>query len=287
MRAILVSFCLFVSVHVSQAASVSHQVPYYGEKFYSDLSSGLSNTKLRDALRSVLESYHQAKSGDFDTISNSCGGKNCYTHVSLGYDLARIHLMGSISLINHNDGTYAVHDVYCDVDKDERDFKGGQSPGPNRVPDASVLNTEHTWPQSRFGGRFGKNMQKSDLHHLYPADNQMNSIRGNNPFGEVQNNEKPLKCSASRFGKSVASRGVEVFEPPRNHRGNVARALFYFSVRYEMPIDSAQETVLRKWHQEDPIDEEETYRNEAIHRVQGNRNPFIDHPEFVDMIADF
>ena len=63
--------------------------------------------------------------------------------------------------------------------------------------------------------------------------------------------------------------------------------MFYFSTVYEMPIDPEQESTLRKWHKEDHVDANEIARNDAIEALQHNRNPYIDHPEYVDQINDF
>lgn len=285
MKSAIVLCLLTCLSSLSFAAPVSHTIPYYGDEFYNELASGVSGNDLKDILNTVMRSYHQAQKGQPDQIVRGCEGQGCYTHVSLGYDRARILMMGVYYLVQTNNG-YSIHDVYCDDEKTTQDFPNGNGPAPRVIPDGNILNTEHTWPQSRFTGRFDVRMQKSDLHHLYPADNAMNSARGNNPFGEVVRDSKILKCRVSRTGKS-ASGSEEVFEPPQDHKGNVARALFYFSVRYELPIDEKQEAVLRKWNKEDPVDEEEVRRNDFIQSVQGNRNPFIDYPELADRISNF
>lgn len=270
----------------AMAAPASQTIPYYGDQFYRDLSSGVGNDDLKESLGTVLRSYHLKTKG-LDQIVESCDGDSCYAHVVLGYDRARIFMMGVYHLIDHGNGEYGIYDVYCDKEKVKSDFRNGYAPAPRQIPDANILNTEHTWPQSRFTGRYPKEMQKSDLHHLYPTDNELNSIRGNNPFGEVTRDSRKLKCPASRTGQGAGSARGEVFEPPRNHRGNVARALFYFSVRYQIPIDEAQEQTLRKWNREDPVDQDEINRNDAVQKVQGNRNPFVDYPELSDRIRDF
>jgi endonuclease I len=89
----------------------------------------------------------------------------------------------------------------------------------------------------------------------------------------------------SALGKNFLNRTA--FEVREAHRGNVARALFYFAVRYDLHIDAAQEETLRLWHVEDTVDDAELKRNDAVEALQHNRNPFIDHPEFVEKIADF
>lgn len=269
----------------AHAASMSEVIPYYGEDFYQDLKVGVANQDLSNRLKVILKSFHTPQSGAMDQITPNCAGAHCYSHTSVGYNTARVFLMGKFYLIKDGNG-YGVKDVYCDRDHMSGDFKSGEAPGPDKVPDSNVINVEHTWPQSRFTGKYRGDMQKSDLHHLFPTDSQMNAIRGNNWFGEVVKDTKVLKCKNVRIGKSSAG-GYDVFEPPREHRGNVARALFYFSIRYDMPIDSVQEAFLRKWNKEDPVDDEELNRNDKIAEVQFNRNPFVDYPELSDKISDF
>lgn len=141
-------------------------------------------------------------------------------------------------------------------------------------PSAAIMNVEHTWPQSQ--GAVG--IAKADLHHLFPADSRANGIRGNLPFGIVDNSEWEeggSKCNGS------------VFEVRSQHRGNVARAKFYFAVRYSKKIAPEEEKVLRGWNAQDPVDDNERKRNDSIENLQHNRNPFIDKPEFVERIADF
>ena len=145
-----------------------------------------------------------------------------------------------------------------------------------KMPSGNIINCEHTWPQSK--GAVGD--AKSDIHHLFPADPDANSKRGSFPFGYVKGNDLKFNEGGSKFDG-------DVFEVRRQHRGNVARAMFYFSTVYEMPIDAEQEATLRKWHKEDPVDANEMARNDAIEALQQNRNPYIDHPEYVEKIADF
>lgn len=270
---------------LAHAALMNEKVPYYGEEFYQELNAGVSDKDLAARLKTVLKAYHTPLKGAPDQITNECAGPKCYVHSSIGYDSARKFLFGSFYLFRDRDG-YGVKDVYCDRNPTGADFKNGSPPGPGVVPDPTVINAEHTWPQSRFTGKYRVDQQKADLHHLFPTDSQMNSIRGNNPFGEVVKDKEVLRCKNVRIGRVDGGNQV-VFEPPREHRGNVARALFYFSTRYDLPIDSKQESFMRKWHREDPVDEEEAVRNQRIYELQNNRNPFIDHPELVDKILDF
>lgn len=285
---IFCSFSIFAhSVQAQQGSLQSVLVPYYGQEFYNDLKSGVQNEDLVEKLKVVLKSYHVKQNNGLDKISNNCQGqKSCYAQISLGYDRARVFLLGGLYLIKNSDG-YAIREVYCGRDYGQSDFGSRQQPGPNQIPDNTILNTEHTWPQSRFSGRYPKDLQKSDLHHLYPTDSQLNAIRGNHTFGEVERDSQQLKCnSGARTGTNTQSRG-EVFEPPQVHKGNVARALFYFSVRYDIQIDPNEEAFLKKWDREDPVDEDEVHRNNEIYKVQGNRNPFIDFPNLAKSISNF
>jgi len=149
----------------------------------------------------------------------------------------------------------------------------------SRVPDHKIMNVEHTWPQSK-GARGDA---KSDLHHLYPTDSKANSRRSSFPFCDVE--EVKWEGQYSKLGYNFKNRMC--FEPPNEHKGNVARALFYFSIKYNMQIDRDEEEVLKRWHELDPVDEKERTRNRKISNHQGNSNAFVEHPEFVDKIANF
>jgi hypothetical protein len=193
----------------------------------------------------------------------------------MDYKDARNAVIGFLHSEVGDGGRYFIRDVYCQKEYTTR--------GPNNG--ASGLNVEHTWPQSLFFGGSERIAMKSDLHHLFPAGTHINGERGNTKFGEVTDHLEPLSCTASRLG--LGAEADLRFEPPDAHKGNVARALFYFAVRYGGQIDADEEAVLRKWNKLDPVDQAERHRNDEIEKLQGNRNPFIDHPEFVDDIADF
>ncbi len=180
-------------------------------------------------------------------------------HVPLGYTTARRTIF--LQVDNH-DGV--VEGVYTGR---REEVSGG-------IPSSDDMNIEHTWPQSH--GAVG--IAKSDLHHLFPTDSKANSIRGNLPFGMVRDPD---------WQQGGSKRGNGVFEVRMKHRGNVARAIFYFSVRYRLSVDDDEEAVLRRWAEEDPVDDAERARNDVIYEIQHNRNPFIDHPEFVKRIEDF
>lgn len=252
---------------------------YYPAEF-KDKMSEVRNDELKYEVFKVLDMKHMTTKSEDILVSNCAQGEGrCYNQKVLGYTAARKVLFGKIHLEQNEQGRFYVRDVYC-----QESFANGV--GPNRIPNHTELNCEHTWPQSKFTGRFPNEMQKSDLHHLYPTDSKANSIRGNHEFGEVENESSDL-CGTSAVGSDVQTGSGHYFEPPAEHKGNVARALFYFSVRYQIPISDRQERTLRQWHNADPVDAEENFRNDEIHTVQGNRNPFVDMPELVGRISDF
>ncbi len=190
-------------------------------------------------------------------------------------------LFGDIDLEKDEKG-YFVKDVYCN-------FKIRNRVGPGRIPANNTMNTEHTWPQSK-GSR--REPFRGDLHHLFPTDSRANSTRGSNPFGEVVGRAVGPNCTASQTGRMIdpetgRTSSKRAYQPPVEHRGNVARAMFYAAGFYKYSISPEEEYYLKKWHFEDPPDQKEIERNDEVQDAQGNRNPYIDFPELVDRIGDF
>lgn len=209
------------------------------------------------------------KSAIYDRIKN---------HRSLGYNGAR-RVMFARTANNFVNGEGLLECVYT-----------GRKVQPTGSTAVGGFNTEHSWPQSMGAG---SEPAKSDLHHLFPVDSHANSVRGNWPFGEPWCAQDPTGASGhcsfgeggSFMGKDAAGRNV--FEVRTSKRGDIARAHFYFSIRYNQRIPQGEETILRAWNTEDPVDAIELQRNAAIQAVQNNRNPFVDRPDFIAKITDF
>jgi len=148
------------------------------------------------------------------------------------------------------------------------------------VPSNDIMNVEHTWCQSWGADTLPA---KSDLNHLFPAITGVNSTRSNYPFGEV------IEVSWSSGGskRGLDGWGTVVFEPRDEHKGDCARALFYFSVRYNMEIEDRMEQVIRGWNWADLPDAKEETRCDRIEQLQDTRNPFVDCPELVDRISNY
>ena len=272
---LLVTFLFFTQLSFALTPS------YYPTQIVEKFESGqVQNDELKDLIYDLLTKYHKRKRGNPDTLGCEPREKDCYKHRFNTYKDARRELFGNLHLTKNQNNKYQIRDVYChkEFTQSTRDIG---SIGPGKIPNHNILNCEHTWPKSRFSSRASKKYQLGDLHHLFPTDSRANSTRSSYDFGYARNGKAPTKnCEPSRFGNKK-------FEPPHEHKGNVARAMFYFSIRYQIKINSHVETVLKQWHTQDPVDEDEVDRNKKIYDIQQNRNPFIDFPELVSLISDF
>lgn len=156
-----------------------------------------------------------------------------------------------------------------DIRKLEQEVQQGQS-------GTSVLNCEHVVPQSWF---HKKDPMKGDLHHLFACDPGCNSIRGNHPYDDFLDYipERLILGIKDGCGKNEGGK----FEPEYG-KGIVARSTLYFLVRYPQTIshELVNISLLLEWHQRFPVSRYELHRNQAIQELQGNRNPFIDYPEY-------
>jgi hypothetical protein len=161
------------------------------------------------------------------------------------------------------------------------------SQDPTQDAFAKGLNTEHTYPQSL--GASG--IARGDLHHLYPSRSDVNDARGNSPFAEIPDNEtqewyyldqKLTSIPASNIDRYSERKG-DLFEPREDHKGDVARAMFYFYTMYKEQADMAnssffeiQRPTLCAWHLLDPVDEKEWQRTWLVAQYQeGKPNPFV------------
>ena len=145
----------------------------------------------------------------------------------------------------------------------------------------STWNREHVWCQSL--GTFTTSNCGSDLHHLRPTDPKLNSTRNNLPFGEVSGS---YKTATSNSGKVGGYYNSTCFEPLDAVKGDVARILLYCYVRWgESNLsDLISTTDLLNWMKQDPVDTYEMGRNDVVQGIQGNRNVFIDYPEYAWLI---
>ncbi len=172
-------------------------------------------------------------------------------------------------------------------------------------------NREHMMPQSSFNSAYP---MYSDLFFVVPTDARINQLRSNYPYGKAGSTVYYNFTNGSKQasnGTPNATYTGRVYEPVDRFKGDVARTLLYFAVRYEgklgsfnyttnaadptkdqNPLDGSEEkayenwyiAMLLSWHQQDPVSQREIDRNNSVFNIQKNRNPFIDHPEWVNAI---
>ena len=239
----------------------------------------------------------------YDIIKNHDDqGYNAIDNFFINFDLDDYYEMDSSILDIYSENPNGVDPYSFTPNSDEC----GQY-----ASEGDCYNKEHIIPQSIFNSN---NPMRGDAHQLFPTDGRVNGFRGNYPMGRVDDNNlisqsgisNPTQ-NGSKLGNNINSgysagySGV-VFEPIDEFKGDVARAHFYFATRYENLISNWNQypmfdgsndqvfeipflNILLEWHNSDPVSQKEIDRNNAIYyQHQSNRNPFVDHPEFVSEI---
>ncbi|WP_130736806.1 endonuclease [Flavobacterium sp. J27] len=224
-------------------------------------------------------------------------------HTDQGYSgLYVTYTTSDIDLYYENDGS--MLDMYTENPTgSECYFTYGinQDDGSGGTAECQKYNREHIIPQSVFSSA---TPMYSDAHFVVPSDKYVNAQRGNLPFGRV-NSATNTYSNGSKRGNNLnsgysAGYSSTVFEPIDEFKGDIARMYFYFITRYENQVanwsydmfngtsdqvlNNTFLNILLTWHNQDPVSQRETDRNNAIYARQNNRNPFIDHPEYVCQI---
>ncbi|MCD4707120.1 MAG: endonuclease [Candidatus Sabulitectum sp.] len=237
---------------------------------YYDPAQGLSGETLQWALHGIIDN-HTVKSYDylwtaFYTTDDRYGNKvwDMYSDIPGGTP-PYLYTLGD----------------------DEGGSAGGEGEGYNR---------EHSWPKSWFGGNVSP--MYTDLFQIVPSDIYVNNRRGNEPYAEVGTTTW-VSQNGSRLGYSITpGYSGKAFEPIDGYKGDFARNYFYMATRYKgedsgwpgsamtdgADLEDWAVDMLMEWHQSDPVSDKELDRNEAVYDIQNNRNPFIDHPEYVQSI---
>ena len=224
------------------------------------------------------------------------------------HNIIKNHTVISYSSLNNkypttdNKGGNIVWDIYSDIPYGTPPYTFSYSVSADQCGNYSgegdCFNKEHSWPQSWFNS--SSIPIYSDLFQVYPTDGYVNNRRSNYPYGEVsiptwtsQNGSKLGPCTFPGYASTV-------FEPIDEYKGDIARSYFYITVRYysegsswpgsDMVTKSELKdwafNMLYQWHINDPVSQKETDRNNAIYGIQHNRNPFIDHPDWVGLILN-
>jgi endonuclease I/chitodextrinase len=220
-------------------------------------------------------------------------------HTDNGYaGLYTTYQSSDIDNFYENDGT--ILDMYSEKPSgtDPYNYTSGstQRCGTYSV-EGDCYNREHIIPQSVFNEA---SPMVSDAHFITPTDGKVNGIRSNYPHGTVASANTTTLNGGKLGSSSVVGYSGTVFEPINEFKGDIARMYFYFATRYENTVgtysysmfDGSSNKVfttaflntLLAWNAQDPVNAREIARNNAIYARQNNRNPYIDHPEYVQAI---
>lgn len=217
-------------------------------------------------------------------------------HRDRGYDaLFTGYQAGDVDRFYENDGS--VLDIYSEnpTGTDPYNYTFSKRCG-NYSGEGSCYNREHIVPQSTLN----RPQQRSDFFQVIPTDGYVNNRRSSFVFGNVQNATWTSQNGSKLGTSSVSGYGGTAFEPIDEFKGDVARILLYFVTRYERDVQNVYFDMfgnqaypgistwalpmLLQWNAQDPVSERERVRNNAGYDFQGNRNPFVDNPNFVNLI---
>lgn len=234
---------------------------------YYNAVAGLSGEPLRTALFNIINNHAEQ---DYATL---------WTH---------------FQSTDNNSGI--VWDMYTDNPSGTTTytFAFGSDQCGNYNAEGVCYNREHSVPKSWFNDA---TPMFSDLFHMYPTDGWVNGKRSNFPYGEV-NSPTYTSSNGSKLGSNVyPGYSGTVFEPIDEYKGDFARTYFYMMTRYKNVVSTWVSdmftgdnltiwatNMLISWDALDPVSQKEIDRNNAVYTIQGNRNPFIDHPTWIDWI---
>lgn len=268
-------------------AILSAQAP---EGYYSgteSLSGYALKSKLHDIISTKTYNYHY---DDLKTLYRQ-------TDIDKHYDYGTENTTYLLDIYSNNPtGTTAYHYTLDNI------ISGANAEGLG-------WNREHMMPQSSFNSAYP---MYSDLFFVIPTDARINQLRSNYPYGKVANVSYTFTNSSKQGTNGIPGSTYKerAYEPIDEFKGDVARSLLYYAVRYEgklgafnyststdptkdrNPMDGSEERafeswyidMLLSWHQLDPVSQREIDRNDSVFNIQKNRNPFIDHPEWVGLI---
>ena len=251
-------FILLLTISISSQA----EIPYG----YYDPAEGLSGESLQWALHNIIDNHtvisYNAIKDAFYTTDDRYGNE------------------------------YYVWDMYSNENYVLGDDFGGSASG-----EGEGYNREHSWPKSWFNDQAPMN---TDLFHIVPSDIYVNNRRSNYPYAEVGSTTW-VSQNGSRVGVSITpGYSGTAFEPIDDYKGDFARTYFYMATRYKgedsgwagsamadgADLENWAVEMLIDWHDSDPVSTKEIDRNDAVYAIQNNRNPFIDHPEYVEYVYD-
>ncbi len=246
---------------------------------YYNGTSGLSGYALKSKLHEIVSQKHYAYN---------------YSNVTGFY--------ATTDIDNYYENDGSILDIYSEnpTGADSYNYTPTQITG-TASAEGQGFNREHGMPQSTY---YSVYPMYSDLHYLIPTDAYINQRRSNYPYARNNGNNRVF-LNGSKIGNSTTPGYSNlVYEPLDAFKGDVARYLLYFVTRYEgslksfnyqvstSPLDGSEEkgyadwyiTMLKEWNTLDPVSQKEIDRNNAVFAIEKTRNPFIDHPEWVNAI---
>lgn len=257
---------------------------------YYDTANGLTGYALKAELSNIITNGYNAQSyGSLITLYNTSDNDAYY---------------------DNGTQTNTILDIYSENPNGPELYNyviGANANCGNYNSEGDCYNREHIYPQGFFDSF---EPMRSDAHHVVPTDGFVNGARGNLPFGVVNPNSSVTTYSnGSKRGPSITPGFTgTVFEPIDEFKGDVARMLLYFATRYQNNIfdqgwDAPNASInnprdgsvdqfyeqwfidlLLDWHAQDPVSQREIDRNNDVYVHQNNRNPYVDHPQYVSMI---
>jgi len=279
MKKLYILFLLITSIGFAQIPA----------NYYDGITTETGYT-LKTALRDIVTNGHTSRT--YDQLYDGVG-----INGSQGY--VDTHSDNVTESGYENDGS--VLDMYSEnpAGSDPYNYNHGLLQCGNQSAEGDCYNREHLVPQSSFNSNFP---MQSDIHHVIPTDGRVNNFRGSLAFGDVDVENWTSLNGSKRGSSAVPGYSGTVFEPIDEFKGDIARALLYFATRYENTVDGYTSFVmfngtnnqvfqtwaidmLLDWHNNvDPVDQRERDRNDETYNFQGNANPFVDHPEYADLI---
>lgn len=289
---------------------------------FAQIPTGYYNTAtgtgyvLKTQLKKIIDNVNDGLSPEYLHVDRGYGSGTSQTNNGLWSGYGTTDRDNGIGYENDN----TIVDIYTEIPSgpDVHNFNFNTTSGPNAGQcgsysvEGDCYNREHMIPQSYFGSG---GIMRNDIHHVYPTDGKVNSIHNDWAFGKVDvasytsTNGSKLG-TALNSGYSAGFSGT-VFEPIDEFKGDVARVYLYFATRYEDQMATFYSTyttvdcrvmfdgsanqvfsptflnILLTWNIQDPVSTKEIVRNNASYVHQSNRNPYIDHPEYVSAIWGF
>lgn len=255
---------------------------------YYDSANGLSGYALKTQLKNIVTSGHTYNASSYDNLFTA------YASTDRDY-----YYENDGSLLDIYSENPTGSETSYNIPNDEC--------GGNITGEGQCYNREHLFPQGFFNNSDALPMV-SDIHTVVPTDGFVNNGRSNYPFGIVSNTNTSY-ANGSKWGTgNNYGYTNRVFEPIDEFKGDIARAMLYFAVRYEdnwndsgweapdaspyNPLNGTSDqfyetwfiNTMLDWHAADPVSQRELDRNDEAYNFQGNANPFVNHPEYAALI---